>query len=172
MYESFWYAVAGIGIGFLLGVGLVFLGVMNVSQRDTEDDDMHHTDLKKATAGDVLMGEHRHPMREVDLGQPAPAISIEAYEDAMSGYNIEIKTENFVFTPEHVNTEPFFNEGHAHLFVNGKKITRVYSPWVHLSAKHLQEGSNVVEVTLNANDHSEWANEGEHIQSSLILEKK
>ena len=41
-------------------------------------------------------------------------------------------------------------EGHAHVYVDGEKIARLYGPWLHIPS--LSPGA-VVEVTLNANDH-------------------
>lgn len=110
-----------------------------------------------------------HPLLEVDATYPIPSVAMEITPDLMGGYNIELQTENFQFTPENVNTPHVPNEGHAHLFVNGRKINRLYGNWYLLSANELEFGSNTIVVTLNANDHSELTYNGLHIQAEQIL---
>jgi hypothetical protein len=63
------------------------------------------------------------------------------------------------------------NQGHAHIYVNGVKVSRVYSKWYYLSSAFLKPGENNVSVTLNANDHSEWAINGTSISSSVRVRK-
>lgn len=112
-----------------------------------------------------------HPMIAVDESLPIPSIKVEAIKDMMDGYNLHFVLENYVFTPEKVNTEPISNEGHTHVYVNGVKVARVYGEWFHLSSNYLKEGEHTVEVTLNANDHSEWMYESKHISAKLTVVK-
>lgn len=100
---------------------------------------------------------HQHPLRPVSSDLPVPTVSHLVFPDVMGGYNIQIMTQNFEFTPAAINREAVDNQGHAHIYVNGTKIARVYSNWFHLPSSDLQPGENLVTVTLNANDHSEWA---------------
>lgn len=92
-----------------------------------------------------------------------PSVAIALHKDAMSGYNLEITPTNFRFAPEHVNGAVVPNEGHAHLYIDGKKIARVYGTWMHLSGDFFPSGSHEVRVTLNANDHSDLS-----VASTLI----
>lgn len=110
---------------------------------------------------------HDHPLRFVSPDHPVPTVSHLAFPDAMDGYNIQILTENFEFTPAAINREAVEGQGHAHIYVNGTKISRVYSNWFHLPAHYLQPGENLVTITLNANDHSEWAIENTQISSTV-----
>lgn len=144
---------------------------MEGMSKDTPMKDMPAMDMSKMNPEGLPMGIHNHPMREVDQSLPIPEVAITSIKDAMDGYNIQLATKNFTFTPELINTEPVANQGHAHIYVNGTKISRLYGPWFNLSDKHLEEGINTIEVTLNANDHSEWAVEGTHIQSIIKLTK-
>ena len=114
---------------------------------------------------------HTHPTVAVDQTKPVPTVTIEATKDEKDGYNLHLLTTNYRFTPEAVNTEPVSNTGHAHLYVNGVKIARVYSDWFNLSAADMQEGENLIEVTLNANDHSEWMLNDQHISATTTLYK-
>jgi hypothetical protein len=117
------------------------------------------------------MMEHAHAELEVDATKPVPTISVEALKDAKDGYNIHITTTNYAWAPEHVNGAAVQGEGHAHIYVNGVKIARVYGEWFNLSESTLQDGENIVEVTLNANDHSEWMHKGEHIADTVTITK-
>lgn len=172
----------GAGVTLLaFGATLAVLSWVNGPKETSAPDMMPNADGSVAMAakgmaggGDMTMGTdmtHSHPMREVAAGLPVPAVTHLVFPDAMDGYNIQILTENFTFTPSAINRDIVPNEGHAHLYVNGEKVLRVYGRWVHLPASFLVTGANVVTVTLNANDHSEWANDGMAIGSSVIVVK-
>jgi hypothetical protein len=88
-------------------------------------------------------------------------------EDAKSGYNIKILTTDFIFTPESVNGENVIGEGHAHLYVDGEKVGRLYSPYYHYDGSF--EGTKTFSVTLNANDHGEYAIDGEVISTEVQI---
>lgn len=109
------------------------------------------------SAMDAMPGEHDHPALPVDPGLPIPTVTHLIFPDAVDGYNVQILSKNFKFTPASINRKNVANEGHAHLYVNGAKIARVYGNWFHLPASFLQPGVNAVSVSLNANDHSTWA---------------
>ena len=51
--------------------------------------------------------------------------------------------------------------------INGEKITRLYSRWYYL--ENLQQGSNVVSVALNANDHGPLVLNGQAVSASIKL---
>jgi hypothetical protein len=86
------------------------------------------------------------------MGPTAPTLDFVIVEDEVGGWNLQIQTTNFRFAPENVNGANRDGEGHAHIYVNGEKIARVYGPWFHIGS--LPEERNEVAVTLNANDHS------------------
>src|SRR5690606_15937572 len=76
---------------------------------------------------------HQHEKFEVPAGQPKPEIVIHPMLDSKGGYNLHISLKNFRFAPENVNKAVDLpHEGHAHIYLNGKKLGRVYSEWVHL----------------------------------------
>lgn len=142
-------AVIGIVLGYIFASGLLSI------EREVVSNSMDSMD-------------HSHAMIEVE-GVVAPSISIEALPDAKDGYNIHIITEHYLFTPEAANTDPVQGTGHAHIYVNGEKVARVYGEWFHLESKYLKNGENLIEVTLNANDHSEWMENGEHIADTVVV---
>jgi hypothetical protein len=148
---------AVIVISLVIGIVIGASGVYFYMQMPS----MNHSAEMHTTA------EHKsdHKMIDVDTTKPAPNVQIKTYPDTMSGVNVQIITENFDFTPENVNKQNEANAGHAHLMVNGVKLARVYGEWFHIPADKLKQGENKIEVTLNANDHSEWAYRGDHIQA-------
>lgn len=110
---------------------------------------------------------HSHAIRDVAEAAAMPEVSHLVFPDAVDGYNIQILTRNFRFAPAAINGAVEDNAGHAHVYVNGTKVMRVYSDWVHLPGQILQPGVNLVTVTLNANDHSTWGVDGAPIASSV-----
>ena len=121
-------------------------------------------------AMDMSAGVHNHPMLEVDTTLPIPTLEIETFKDSKDGYNVHILTTNYTFTPELVNTDPVQGEGHAHIYANGVKVARVYGEWFNVPGSYFKEGENLIEVTLNANDHSEWMIDGQHIIATAVVE--
>ena len=111
------------------------------------------------------MSAHMHTTKYEVEAEKAPKVELVVSEDAKSGYNIKIITTDYKFTPENVNQENIPNEGHAHLYIDGVKIARLYSPYFHYDGNF--EGTKTFRVTLNANDHSEYALNGETIASEI-----
>lgn len=114
-----------------------------------------------AAANNVALDGHHHPATgdaghggTIDLpaGPDAPTLDLRALRDGATGWNLHIVTTNFRFAPERVNAPHRPGEGHAHVYVDGKKTARIYGPWFHLGA--LTSGEVTLGVTLNANDHS------------------
>ncbi len=83
------------------------------------------------------------------------SLSVEAQPDAVSGVNLTIDTTGFDFAPQNVNGQHVEGEGHAHVYVDGEKIGRVYGPYFYLG--HIEPGERVIRVALNANTHEEYA---------------
>lgn len=126
-----------------------------------------HVDEAVATSTAV----HPHTVTDVSGWPQIPTVSIALHKDSKSGYNIEIIPTHFRFAPEHVNGAVVANEGHTHLYINGKKVARVYGAWFHIGEELLATGTNDVLVTLNANDHSELGVNGVRIQAASTVEK-
>ncbi len=114
----------------------------------------------------------QHRIRPVPADRPIPSVTLHFTPDPTDGYNLRIETHNFRFTPENVNGEAVFNEGHAHLYVNRRKVARLYSEWHHLSGSLLDGPYNEVRIELNANDHSVWGAGGEPIKAEVLLDAR
>lgn len=110
-----------------------------------------------------------HPRLDIPQGVAAPNVMLHAIKDPAGGWNVHVMTENFKFTPENIGKEDVLGEGHAHLYLNGKKVSRIYGPWTHLS---LGKGSNKLKVTLNSNGHKDYYFEGKQIQSEIEVNEE
>lgn len=110
---------------------------------------------------------HHHGTLDVSSAALVPALDLVVYEDAVSGWNLQLVTENFDFAPERINVDSRINEGHAHLYINGEKIMRIYSHWHHLP--NLSPGRHEITVTLNANGHEELLYHGEPVADTVII---
>jgi len=111
---------------------------------------------------------HSHGQRFIEAKQPFPSVDIKITKDTKEGYNIQIITQNFKFVPEKINRTNTSNEGHAHLYINGKK-NRIYSEWYHISKDQLSLPLNQIRVTLNSNDHSEYVLNSRPIEAIGVI---
>ncbi|NQU37646.1 MAG: hypothetical protein HQ526_08660 [Actinobacteria bacterium] len=112
------------------------------------------------------------PVTESDLlevpAKGAPTVSLTATPDSITGWNINIETRKWTWTPGKTGGANEPNAGHGHLYFNGEKITRIYGPWYFLSDEQAAEGDEL-SVTLNGNDHSPWAVDGQEIGAKTAL---
>lgn len=152
----------------LLGLGIGY--VVFTPGESLEENNIESMPLMQ-NKDEHMMDMHDHATLEVDVAKPVPSVSVEAMKDAKDGYNLHIVTKNYKWTPEKVNQTPVQGEGHAHIYVNGEKIARLYGEWFNVPGAVLQSGKNEIKITLNANDHSEWLNNGEHIEAITVIEK-
>ncbi|MCK0122661.1 hypothetical protein MWU61_19085 [Loktanella sp. F6476L] len=118
------------------------------------------------TAVDMMAHDMQHGMLEVPA-VGAPQIAIAVTKDPMNGWNVSVTTDNFRFTPEMVNSENVENTGHAHLYVDGIKIARLYGPNFHIP--DLPAGDHEISVNLSSNDHSNFIVNGQRIVARTII---
>jgi hypothetical protein len=100
----------------------------------------------------------QHGRIEVGDAPALPAVTLVVHKDPKAGWNLRVRTENFRFAPEHASTAHVPGEGHAHLFIDGKKVTRLYGEWYHIPM--LAPGAHKITVTLNANSHEDLTVKG------------
>ena len=172
----------GLQTGFLL-FGLIFGGTVSAlaheyidvdhnhgehGNHDEEDDHDEDDHVEKDDHDEEdEQSEHSHALLEVSSSLPVPEISINVEEDKKSGYNLFLTTQNFTFNPDNASSEHIDGEGHAHLYINGKKITRLYSKAYFLG--DFEKGSYTIVVELSSNDHSILSKNGNPIQASFEL---
>lgn len=117
------------------------------------------------TPMDMLM----HDPSQVINVEPegAPTVELKVFPLPDGGFNLQLLTSNFTFTPQNIDKAPVLGEGHAHLYVDGVKIARLYGEWHHLPT--LPPDSEVLTVSLYANNHQSFAVAGQKISSSVSL---
>ena len=95
-------------------------------------------------------------------GVDIPEIDGWINQDPTGSWMLKITTKNFTFEPEKLgSTEQKINEGHAHLYINGEKKTRIYGEYFDLGK--LKLGIHEIRVTLNTNNHLELMYKGKQI---------
>ena len=112
--------------------------------------------------------DHMHHGQGIEVTGPVPTVDLILHRDPMSGWNAQIITTDFRFAPESASLENKEGEGHAHIYVNGEKINRIYGEWYHLA--DTTPGDTVM-VNLNANDHSPLLFGGIEIADEEIIEE-
>ncbi len=108
---------------------------------------------------------HMHP-DPVETEAPM-GVDLDVVEDPMAGYNLFFATTGFTWSPEHASTEHIDGEGHAHLYVDGVKIGRIYTEAYHLAA--LEPGPHEITIELNTNTHAPYAVDGEPVMATATV---
>ena len=118
-------------------------------------------------------GGHDHGRLVLTHTQIRPQVSIRLTRDSMKGFNLKVTTLNFEFAPNNVGkkveaedlhgTEMI--EGHAHLYINGEKVTRIYGPDFYVGRKLTVNDS--IEVRLSSNDHRELVINGKSVSDRI-----
>lgn len=151
-------------IGLLFGTGFGFLIGAAMAPGPASD------------AGPPMDAAHDHAAHDHDGGAharlrefdgPAPDLTLRLHPDGDQSRNLHIGVSGFTFDPEGVNGAHVPGHGHAHVYVNGVKQPRAYGPWVQLHA--LPKGTHDIRVTLNANDHSQYAISGQPVEATATL---
>jgi hypothetical protein len=156
----------------LFAIGLIFgggIGFAIAASNGVTFDGHDHGDPAAHGGMEHGGGDHArmHGQPITLAAEDAPSLAIRVTPDPMSGHNLFVETEGFAFAPQNASGEHQPGEGHAHVYVNGTKIGRLYGPWLHLP--DLPTGAVRVEVTLNANDHRPLAVNGAPITAREVL---
>ena len=65
--------------------------------------------------------------------ETAPKATLDIQKDPTGGFNVQVVTSNFVWRPEMASMQHVSGEGHAHVYLDGRKIMRIYNEWFHLN---------------------------------------
>jgi hypothetical protein len=96
-----------------------------------------------------------------------PAVDLRVTKDRLSGWNVQLETENFTFAPGSVGLTHEMGQGHAHLYINDRKADRLYGNYSHIGS--LPAGEYTFRVTLNTNSHQVYAVDGEAISDEVTI---
>lgn len=156
----------------LFAIGLVFgggAGFVTAAGMGVTFDGHDHGDPAHHGAGQAEAMAHDHSTAvSLAAGPDAPSLKIEVLKDPMAGWNLHVMPENFRFSPENASLGDVAGEGHAHVYVNGSKLGRLYGDWLHIG--DLPEGTVEVKVSLNANSHSPLEVEGVPVSAAVVVQ--
>lgn len=157
-------ALLAIGLVFGGGIGFVFAAANGVTL-DGHDHATDHGSTPHPNAANH--SEHDHAKLRENEGETAPTLAIDLTKDPVSGWNLQLTTTNFAFSPENAGLAHIPNQGHAHLYANGAKLARLYGSWIHIDA--LPQGDVTLLVTLNSNDHQTLAVNNTPLQAMITF---
>lgn len=95
------------------------------------------------------------------------SVAITAEPDADGGVNVQIVTQGFRFAPDLVDQPHTPGAGHAHIYVDGVKLGRVFSASYRIDP--LAPGQHEIRVTLNTNDHSDLVFDGKNVEATATV---
>ncbi|MFW8634482.1 hypothetical protein [Cribrihabitans pelagius] len=156
----------------LFAIGLVFgggAGFVTAAGNGVTFDGHDHGSAALHGGGHAEMAGHAHEaVLDLPAGSDAPRVALKLLKDPMSGWNLQVTPENFRFAPQNASAADVPGEGHAHVYVNGGKIARLYAEWLHIPS--LPAGGAEVTVSLNSNSHSPLTVEGEPVSASVTVQ--
>lgn len=110
-----------------------------------------------------------HGSVEIPADEKVPVLQGELRQDDMGSWMLKLDIVNFQFTPEKLGQpSSSLHEGHAHLYINGEKIGRIYSPYTDLG--QLEKGTHLIRAALYTNDHQALLSGGKEIAFSQTIE--
>lgn len=140
---------------------LVLITVLVATGCTSNTDDHDHD-------ANMMHGHDEHMMHgERNATEPYPTINVTAQKDPKVGWNIRIQTTNFNWSPQRASLDHVDGEGHAHLYINDVKQTRLYGEWFHIP--ELNRGKHKIMVTLNSNSHEDYIVEGKKVSDFTYI---
>lgn len=124
------------------------------------------TDTTTTTTADAGAGSGSMSHDPIESAIPI-SVGVTAAAEEHGGVNVRIDAANWRWAPENVNGANIAGEGHAHIYVNGAKINRVYGPDYHI--KSLPPGEHQIRVTLNANSHNALLVDGQPVEAATTV---
>lgn len=98
---------------------------------------------------------------------PGLSVSVTVAPDDESGANLSIATTGLTFAPDKVDQPHVPGEGHAHVYVDGVKLGRVFANDHYIS--DLDPGERAIRITLNANSHEQYAIGGHPVEATTTV---
>jgi len=101
----------------------------------------------------------------------APQAALEIQKDPTGGFNVRVVTTNFVWRPEQASKKHVAGEGHAHVYLDGRKIMRIYNEWFHLNTFQFstRSGEQLLSIEFVGNDHAPYTLKGIPIGTEQII---
>ncbi len=122
----------------------------------------------KAMGGMMGHAMHAKPY-EIPVGAAVPSVSL-TVRPSGDGWAVRVETTNFTFNEDMVDGPHVPGVGHAHLYLDGIKLQRLYRRDAEIGA--LLPGRYVLRVTLNTNDHRVYVLGDQPISSTAEIEAR
>jgi hypothetical protein len=104
--------------------------------------------------------------------ESAPKATLDIQKDPTGGFNVQVVTSNFIWRPEMASMQHFPGEGHAHVYLDGRKIMRIYNEWFHLNTYQFstRAGEQLLSIEFVGNDHSPYTVQGLPVGAEQIVD--
>jgi hypothetical protein len=104
--------------------------------------------------------------------EAAPQATLEVRKDPTGGFNVHVVTSNFVWRPEMASMQHVPGEGHAHVYLDGQKIMRIYNEWFHLNTYQFstRSGEQLLSIEFVGNDHAPYTIQGLPVGAEQIVD--
>jgi len=102
----------------------------------------------------------------------APKATLDIQKDPTGGFNVHVVTSTFVWRPEMASMQHVPGEGHAHVYLDGRKIMRIYNEWFHLNTYQFstRSGEQLLSIEFVGNDHAPYTIQGLPIGAEQIVD--
>lgn len=102
----------------------------------------------------------------------APSAKLIVTKDPTGGFNVQVQTSRFTWRPDMASMKHVEGEGHAHVYLDGRKIMRIYNNWFHLNTFQFatKSGEQLVSIELVGNDHAPYTTEGLPVGAEALVE--
>ncbi|MCY3691354.1 MAG: hypothetical protein OXI54_04515 [Chloroflexota bacterium] len=111
--------------------------------------------------------DHHATAPKTVVSETPVSVAITAEPDADGGVNVQIATQGFRFAPDLVDQPHTPGAGHAHIYVDGVKLGRVFNASYRIDP--LAPGQHEIRVTLNTNDHSDLVFDGKNVEATATV---
>lgn len=119
----------------------------------------------KGNAGDN--DHHAAAVPEQVISEAPVSVKISAEPDADGGVNVRVAVEGFRFAPDLVDQDHTPGAGHAHIYLDGEKLGRVFEAEYHIAV--VPPGEHEIRVSLTTNNHSELVFDGEKVEATATV---
>jgi len=104
--------------------------------------------------------------------ETAPKATLDIQKDPTGGFNVHVVTSNFVWRPEMASMQHVSGEGHAHVYLDGRKIMRIYNEWFHLNTYQFstRAGEQLLSIEFVGNDHAPYTIQGLPVGAEQIVD--
>jgi len=102
----------------------------------------------------------------------APSAKLLVTKDPTGGFNVQVQTSRFTWRPDMASMKHVEGEGHAHVYLDGRKIMRIYNNWFHLNTFQFatKSGEQLLSIELVGNDHAPYTTEGLPVGAEVLVD--